>query len=481
MLERTKVVGGALLLSLGSVCWGQILIEDFESYAVGSDPSGPGITIGGSSFMSVEAAPLGFATQALLLSPPTGVYAGALYDFPPVTTGVVRFETQMSFSDLSEGTIFQTATSGFVWSRLLALPDGTIAAQTPSGQNGPVIGPYSPGSPLAIRMDLDLDAFTWSASVDDELDGFANDPVVSGLAPLASAATLTNVSQAAPTWHMDGDATPATVAYDNLLVIPAPGAAALVALGLGGLGARRRRVVTVGAAAALGLGGVCGASIMEEGFEGYMPGEDPSGPNVTLYGPEMMHVASAPLGHATQALLLEPPPGEVASVRYAMDPRSTGKVRFEVDVSIYDYIDGRFFETGTAANTVWTRLFITDSGDIIAASQSTGDSTVGAYTPGTPFRMRMDVDLDAMLYWVAIDNEMDGFADDPLVGPWLPYSDVGNLPNIGGAFLTFKQNPDPQRIALPSLAYDNLFVIPAPGVAVGALAIGGLIMTRRRG
>ncbi len=243
------------------------------------------------------------------------------------------------------------------------------------------------------------------------------------------------------------------------------------------------RTMAAGLAVSVASQGSLGV-IMTEDFESYKVGEDPAGPNISLVQPDMMWVDSAPLGCASQALMLEPPLGEYAAARYGMAPLSTGKVRFEVDVSMSGYMTGHFFQA-LRGTVVWSRLVMTESGTIAAATLSPGNSTVGTYTPWEPFRVRVDLDLDAMLYWVAIDNELDGFDDDPRLGPWLPYNDLVDLPYVDTAALSMSRYDTGSRQSdLYAVAYDNLFVIPAPGagalVAVGLVALLGGRADRRR-
>ncbi len=46
------------------------------------------------------------------------------------------------------------------------------------GQN---IGTYQANNPFRIRMYVDMDTKTWSAVIDNEMDGFDDDVVVTGL------------------------------------------------------------------------------------------------------------------------------------------------------------------------------------------------------------------------------------------------------------------------------------------------------------
>jgi hypothetical protein len=71
----------------------------------------------------------------------------------------------------------------------------------------------------------------------------------------------------------------------------------------------------------------------------------------------------------------------------------------------YDF----FLETISSVNTVPTRLMMWPGGAIRA-----GGTQVGSYQANIPFRVRKIIDVDAATWSVVIDNEMNGFDDDPV-------------------------------------------------------------------
>ena len=108
-------------------------------------------------------------------------YAGASYTFDPIYNGILRFEATVAFDSFISSYFLQTirSTDGAVVTRVNSSYDGTIKALDGDGIVN--LGTYVPNTPFRFRMDIDLDDQTWAASIDDEMNGFADDPVYPGL------------------------------------------------------------------------------------------------------------------------------------------------------------------------------------------------------------------------------------------------------------------------------------------------------------
>jgi hypothetical protein len=142
-------------------------------------------------------------------------YADVGYNLPAVVTnGTLRVDATVSFSRLLDGFFLQSTASGaVVVSRLDAFSDGTIR----DDESRTVVGNYVAQQPFRIRMDVDMTAKTWSVTVDNELNGFADDPTVGNLPfenPIALIPDVQTVDQSLdifPTIALGG-----SIAYDDV-------------------------------------------------------------------------------------------------------------------------------------------------------------------------------------------------------------------------------------------------------------------------
>ncbi len=171
-------------------------------------------------------------------------------------------------------------------------------------------------------------------------------------------------------------------------------------------------------------------------------------------------IATQPVVVAAQAA------NQFASVTTRFSPISDGVVRAEATVA-FDRLAAAFFlqtsaGSGPFPSAVVTRLIVTEGGDI----QDFFGTVVGAYVPNQPFRVRMDIDMSADEWSVVIDNELNGFNDDPVVSH-LPFTNPATvLPTVGGIWasmsLFFRQS-----VAPTAVAYDDIRVfVPVRMVAV---------------
>ncbi len=185
-LRRGIVIGAALLLVSGVTASQTFVItSNFDADTPGSPPAtgGPdepsGVINGG---VLVQTDSNGISTQPLEVDDGScnqGYFGGVYYTLPtPVTAGGLRIEATVAVNQLTDGVIFDTWISFMSTSvvRLRIIDDGTIADQF-----GTVVSSYAANTPLRFRADIDMASAAWACTIDDELNGFSDDPVVSGL------------------------------------------------------------------------------------------------------------------------------------------------------------------------------------------------------------------------------------------------------------------------------------------------------------
>jgi hypothetical protein len=170
----------------------------------------------GPGSLLVQSSANGINTKPVVIAPDAAFTAlGLNTDFASVGTGLLRIEATVSLSR----TVFArflatTGTNGLEVTSLVVQPGGTIEEEF----THVVVGSYAANQPFRIRVDIDMGSKTWSAAVDNELDGFADDSVTSGL-PFANVpASITEVHELTTYLQfMDGGG-PVSVAYDDITV-----------------------------------------------------------------------------------------------------------------------------------------------------------------------------------------------------------------------------------------------------------------------
>jgi len=227
--------------------------------------------------------------------------------------------------------------------------------------------------------------------------------------------------------------------------------------------------------AAVPAGATNGAiELVHVDFDSDTPGQPPltGGPSqptflISQFGTSILVQASAN-GIATQPVVLTAQgAGQFAGVITLFDPVSEGAVRVEATVAFDRLADGFFVQTTAGSGpfplAVVTRLITTDFGEI---QDDVTRTPVGIYAPNQPFRVRMDIDMSANEWSVAVDNEMNGFDDDPMVSN-LPFTNpVAVLPTVGGIWASLSLFPT-LSVAPTAVAYDDIQVLlPAVTVAV---------------
>ena len=226
---------------------------------------------------------------------------------------------------------------------------------------------------------------------------------------------------------------------------------------------------------ALGLETSAAADLVNIDFDNDTPGQPPStgGPNqptsfYSFFGTSVLVQASAN-GIATQPVVLTAQAEVQASgISATFAPVGDGVVRIEATTSFNRLVEGWFLETtvgsGPIPGILLTRLRMTASGEI---RDQVTRTVVGTYSPNQPFRIRVDVDMSTDSWAVSIDNELNGFGDDPVVSG-LPFLNPGlSAPTVGGVgatLLVVSAAPGPT-----SVAYDDIRVfIPTTVLAVDA-------------
>jgi hypothetical protein len=200
-----------------------IVSINFNSDTPGQPPAtgGPNqptsyFTIGGGSVL-VQSSANGITTQPVVVSQDFAfAFAGLNADFAQVTSGLVRIEATVGLSRLTFSRFLATTdrSNGDEVTSLVATSTGDIQEEfshTP-------VGSYSPNQAFRIRMDIDMSTKTWSASVDNELNGFADDPVVSGLRFANVPSLISGVGELTPYLQVQDGLGSASVAFDDLTV-----------------------------------------------------------------------------------------------------------------------------------------------------------------------------------------------------------------------------------------------------------------------
>ena len=216
-----RALSEAELAALGGGEEGEVLIRsNFDEDVADQQPATGGanqptsLTIPSAGSILVRTSANGIDSQPVeLYDGGSTDYVSVNYSFGPVTSGMLRVEATVSFDTLVSGYFLQTAVPSAVATRLGMASDGRI---TDYGSS--TLGQYAANTPFRVRMDIDLDTKTWAAAVDDEMDGFANDPVTEDLEFLNDAAVITQIGQLLASLNTFGGQGETRVAYDDIYV-----------------------------------------------------------------------------------------------------------------------------------------------------------------------------------------------------------------------------------------------------------------------
>lgn len=140
---------------------------------------------------------------------PTVVY----YSFTPVTEGKLLIESTVSIGNLENQFFLRTNgyPSELVTTDILANANGELHAE------GQLIGYYQPDTPFRVRMLVDMDGMTYSVAVDDEMNGFGDDQLFTGL-PVQYAGSITDIRILRIWVNTIGTAGQTINAFDNIVV-----------------------------------------------------------------------------------------------------------------------------------------------------------------------------------------------------------------------------------------------------------------------
>lgn len=188
-------------------------------------------------------------------------------------------------------------------------------------------------------------------------------------------------------------------------------------------------------------------------------------------------VVASTLGLVTQPVqfVVDPDPVAAALLVYDFDPNVTTVLRAEATVSVSDYANLIVMRTWmNSTGLVAGDIRFTDEGEIWGVG-----GQLGAYTPGVPVRIRMDVNILSGRYAAAVDDELNGFADDARVDGLSFMNDPSLVTNVGGfgvGYIRLGEGPTQMAVGADDIL---IMEIPSPG-ALGLAAIAAAVVWRRR-
>jgi len=163
----------------------------------------------------VKAAALGLADQPCLIDQGSGDGFGSVnFIFDPLAEDLLVFEATLVVNQYCASFLMQTASSsGAVVSRIRTLADGSLVNydMTP-------LGSYMSGQPFRCRMVVNLEDENWDFTLDDELNGFADDPVLEDLGYTNNPSVIDDVAQAMASLGYSGIGGGLQVAYDDIVI-----------------------------------------------------------------------------------------------------------------------------------------------------------------------------------------------------------------------------------------------------------------------
>lgn len=225
---------------------------DFNDDTAGFAPATGGVgqptvlaTLGNSSVVVQESA-LGIDTKPVVVSafdnaPPTT--GGFAYIFDPIVDNILRVEATLSLDQFMSGFLLRTfgSSPSNVASSVRVVNDGRIQSDSGGGSPFITLGNYSPNNPLRIRTDIDLLAGTWSAIIDEELNGFDDDELIEDLLFFSAPESIASLQGMGGLLNPYSFSNPPSngayrVAYDDVWIseiarVPSPSVLALVLWG----------------------------------------------------------------------------------------------------------------------------------------------------------------------------------------------------------------------------------------------------------
>lgn len=209
--------------SLYAVAQPQVFTANFDADKPGQPPATEGAnqpTVVGTNDPScsvlVQREALGLVNQPVVTTAVgTNHYAGLGFEFAPVTHGIVRTEATVSVERFVDADFLQAADYDNDFYTLLVLSvQGEIRADLYGGDI--TLGHYAPYQPFRIRMDINLDTMTASVVVDDEMNGFFDDVLYTGLPFADDNKDLQGVTGVYALMGVT-ETTPVSAAYDDFV------------------------------------------------------------------------------------------------------------------------------------------------------------------------------------------------------------------------------------------------------------------------
>ena len=212
------------LRGYGNLIWTQEIYSNYggdildSQPATGGENQPVGLVIPASGQILVKAASNGITTKpAEINDGMSSEFFSIDYAFSAVTQGLIRIEALVSLNQNVASTLLQTTESvtGLLITRLSSNYPGEIV-----GPNAVAVGSYQPNVPFRVRMYIDMNQKNWSASIDNELDGFADDPLVE----LQFMNDPDNIGGLHCSAHVAYEQAATTIAYDDIYVGVSDGA-----------------------------------------------------------------------------------------------------------------------------------------------------------------------------------------------------------------------------------------------------------------
>jgi hypothetical protein len=194
------------------------------------------------------------------------------------------------------------------------------------------------------------------------------------------------------------------------------------------------------------------------------------GPNQpdAIEGPSnQVTVQNSALGLTDKPILMTQSGGFYQGLSYSFDPITSQSedptLRVEATISVDSgiFIGGGFgIQASTALpnGAVINRLQITGDNLLytIGGAQVPGPAyLLGTWQPGVPFRIRYDIDMSIYRYYVTLDNEMNGFDDDPVSPPLYFANPDHAIDQLSAVILA-------NGFTATNMAYDDIYIGPIP-------------------
>lgn len=179
----------------------------------------------------------------------------------------------------------------------------------------------------------------------------------------------------------------------------------------------------------------------------------------------IFEVIGSTLGLAEQPVILYDGSGGYQCLGWTIVD-TLNELVIDATFSIATFTNAYIHKSFDGGGTLVSRLEVRSDGTIRPSFPSS--MVLGIYSPGEPFRIRIVLSHTTTVYRVAIDNELDGFEDDPLtICPSISYNFVKSFELGYGAI------PDTPPAQITMIAIDDIHVDHSPTRSVHAPFIRG--------